>query len=237
MRKHILALHERELPWNPTNLQMPRLPSFPGKLPWAPWGKNRPCTRWSGELPVKILKLTVIAWAESSLQESHKLTTASVKFLPEFKLVLRLHVSSGCDLCNSWQKTPSSSGYMKHQELGGCALFIHVKPGKLRSQANNRPQNNTSQVPILAVLNMLFSNMVHSRPSMKNYKARKQSSGSTAKKGCSEGVPYRVLEGTTIGLYFLRHTLGKAATYWIIDMIARSQRNHFTMSCFFKVAI
>ena len=115
-----LALHERELPWNPTNLQTPRLPFFPGKLPWAPWGKNRPCARGSCERPVKILKLTVIVGTESSLQELHKLTTASVKFLPELKLVLRLHISSRCDLCStfctSWRKGPSSNGHRAHQK-------------------------------------------------------------------------------------------------------------------------
>lgn len=98
MEKSILALHERELPWNPTNLQTPR---------------------GSCELPVKILKLTVIAWTESSLQELHKLTTASVKFLLELKLVLRLHVSSRCDLCSIFAEVdgkdlpPMDTGHIK----------------------------------------------------------------------------------------------------------------------------
>ena len=98
MEKSILALHERELPWNPTNLQTPR---------------------GSCELPVKILKLTVIAWTESSLQELRKLTTASVKFLPELKLVLRLHVSSRYDLCSIFTEVdgkdlpPMDTGHIK----------------------------------------------------------------------------------------------------------------------------
>ena len=79
--------------------------------------------RGFGELPVKILKLTVIAWTDSSLQELHKFTIGPLLRSITFR---NKNLSHDCMwvwavvtfVALFWQKLtgPSSSGHMKHQE-------------------------------------------------------------------------------------------------------------------------
>ena len=83
------------------------------------------------ELPVNILKLIDMAWADSSLQELHEITAASVNSLPELKLVLRygcMSVSCVMDAAPFSKKLrgPSSNGHRTHQEPPNRKGLLHA---------------------------------------------------------------------------------------------------------------